>query len=175
MARAWVGLFALVCSGCVGPSYGPSHYPYSFERPSTRVYYYSEAPRSEARRSRDRYECYRWAKRKTGFDPSAPNLAPHHRIGIARQSPAESNALKGAFLGALLGAFAGAPEHAGEGAAIGAVAGAAIGAARDVDVARAEAARRSYERQRHTQLERRAEGYRRALAACLEGRGYTVE
>jgi hypothetical protein len=61
---------------------------------------------------------------------------------------------------------------------IGAVAGALIGAASDASrVEQTDRIQTRYDRldaHRASQLERRAQDYRRAMAACLEGRGYTV-
>lgn len=167
-------LLAWLPSACAG-HYGPSDYPYSVERPSTLVFAYPERGQSDAKARRDRYECYLWAKRKTGFDPSAPELAPHQRVSVETRRR-ESTVLPGALFGALTGALVGAPEHAAEAAAIGAIVGGTAGAIRDAaeDDARRHAAARRVER-RQVQVELRAERYRRALAACLEGRGYATE
>ena len=62
---------------------------------------------------------------------------------------------------------------------VGAVAGAIIGAASDASrQEQAERIQERYERrdaQSIAEIERRAADYRRAMAACLEGRGYTVQ
>jgi outer membrane lipoprotein SlyB len=83
-----------------------------------------------------------------------------------------------AIAGAVLGALIGGPRHAGQGALIGAAGGAVAGAASDAS--RVEAARQqeeayaSRDQRRDAQLETRASGFRRAMSACLEGRGYSV-
>jgi outer membrane lipoprotein SlyB len=80
--------------------------------------------------------------------------------------------------GAVLGAVVSPPGRSAEGAAVGAVAGAVVGAA--AEAARQEQAERVQQRydaqqaQRMARLEQQASNYRRAMAACLEGRGYTV-
>jgi hypothetical protein len=84
-----------------------------------------------------------------------------------------------AIAGAVLGALIGGPRHAVGGALIGASGGAIAGAASDS--ARMEAARQqeeayaSRDRAREAQLETKAFGFRRAMSACLEGRGYSVQ
>jgi hypothetical protein len=83
-----------------------------------------------------------------------------------------------AIAGAVLGALIGGPRHAAGGALIGATGGAIAGAASDS--ARMEYARQQEEayaarnRGRDTQLEAKAHGFRRAMSACMEGRGYSV-
>jgi hypothetical protein len=83
-----------------------------------------------------------------------------------------------AITGAVLGALIGGPRHAAGGALIGAGTGAVAGAASD-------ASRQQYARQlqeayanRDQALDPRYEGkannFRRAMSACLEGRGYSV-
>jgi hypothetical protein len=137
----------------------------------SRVYVYPSQGQSAGRQDRDRYECHRWAVGRSGFDPSIASHAsgqvmlvpvPHRGVETV------AGTLVGAALGAGIGALSG---HAGEGAVIGAGAGALSGAARDA--AREEAlAELGVARRAALQEDRR--DYRRALAACLEGRGYTV-
>jgi len=73
--------------------------------------------------------------------------------------------------GAVIGAMIGAPHDAGEGAAVGAVAGAMIGGAAEQDQYDRAAAEAAGEQ---SELDRQALRYRRAMTACLEGRGYAV-
>lgn len=145
---------------------------------STEVYFYPTRGQSSRQQDRDRYECYLWAVRKTGFDPSAPRLAPHQQVKVVPEPPSGHDTATGALSGAIVGAAIGAPHNTGEGAIVGAVAGAVLGAASDA--ARQDQADRLQERynqrdeQRYAELERQARKYRRAIAACLEGRGYSV-
>jgi hypothetical protein len=122
--------------------------------PSTQVYFYPKAGQSPEQQDRDRYECYLWAMKQTGFDPSQPDLAPHQRVKV---TPVP------------------APGHD---TAIGALAGAAIGAASDsARQQQAQQLQESYDRadaDKIARIERQAQEYRRAMAACLEGRGYAV-
>jgi hypothetical protein len=77
-----------------------------------------------------------------------------------------------------MGALAAGPRDAGIGALVGGITGAFIGAVSDS--ARQERAREieeAYNRNgqvRNAQLERKMHDYRRAMSACLEGRGYDV-
>lgn len=127
----------------------------------------------------DRYECHGWAVRESGFDPALtrptpPPLAPR----VVPDPPIGYDTASGAVAGAVIGGVVAHPRHAGEGAAIGAVVGALAGAASDA--ARDAGARRLEEayaarasRADHGNW-RQIEDYRRALSACLEGRGYSV-
>lgn len=147
--------------------------------PPTRVYFYPTAGQSPAQQDRDRYECHLWAVKQSGFDPSLPLPAPSPRVEVISSPPPGHDTALGAVTGALLGAAVSRPRDAGEGAVVGAIAGAAIGAASDSSRQdRAEAIQRRYDQRddRHAvQLERQAQDYRRAMGACLEGRGYAVQ
>jgi len=146
--------------------------------PSTQVYFYPLKGQSAAQQDRDRYECYIWAKKQTGLDPSEPQLAPHQRVEVVPIPPPGHDTAAGAATGAVLGAIVSRPGHTGEGAAVGAMLGAIIGAVSDT--ARQEQAEHLQERYdrrdtlRSARVEHQAANYRRAMAACLEGRGYSV-
>ncbi len=93
--------------------------------------------------------------------------------------PPAHDAAVGAATGAVIGAIAARPGHTGSGAVVGAIAGAVIGGISDA--ARQEQAERIQERYvsrreaaYSVRVEQQAASYRRAMAACLEGRGYTV-
>jgi len=156
--------------------------PAAFERPlpPTRVYFYPSAGQSAAQQDRDRYECHLWAVKQSGFDPSMPLPAPAPRVEVIASPPPGHDTALGAVTGAVLGAAISSPRHMGENAAIGAVTGAVIGAASDTARQdRAEAIEQRYNDRRDTrvtaQLQRQAQEYRRAMSACLEGRGYSVQ
>ena len=84
----------------------------------------------------------------------------------------------GAVTGAVIGSGVAGRHDSGEGAVAGAIVGAMIGASSDAARSKeAEQAgtRVSAETQaERARLERQASDYRRAISACLEGRGYTV-
>lgn len=145
---------------------------------STEVYFYPNQGQTPQQQDRDRYECYLWAVKQSGFDPSAPYLAPHQQVMVTPQPATGHDTAAGAFTGAVLGAAIGSPHSSGKGAILGAIAGAMLGAASDAArQEQAEQLQASYDRrgdQRYTELERQARRYRRAMGACLEGRGYSV-
>ncbi len=146
--------------------------------PPTQVYFYPLRAQDAGRQDRDRYECYLWARKQTGFDPSAPQLAPHQRLEVVPDAAPGHDTAVGAVTGALLGSMVAGPHDGGGGAVAGAVAGAMIGASSDT--ARAQQARHLQSRidrqtaERQAAVERAASGYRRAMTACLAGRGYSV-
>ena len=152
--------------------------PVQVPLPPTRVFYYPNAGQSPAQQDRDRYECYLWAVKQTGFDPNVPRYASRVRVEVVPALPPGYGTVIGAASGALLGAAITHPHNAGEGALVGAIAGGAIGAASDVArQEQAERIREAYEQSdaaRLAAVERRAADYRRAMSACLAGRGYTV-
>lgn len=147
--------------------------------PPTQVFFYPRAGQSPAQQDRDRFECYRWASGQTGFDPSLPRHLPQARVQVTPQPPPGRDMAVGALGGAVLGAAVAGPGDVAGGAAVGAVAGAVIGAASDATrQERAERIEPGYARadaRRLAGIESKAADWRRAMAACLEGRGYSVQ
>lgn len=145
---------------------------------SSEVFFYPNHGQGPAQQDRDRFECYLWAKQQTGFEPSAPRLAPHQRLRVVPQPPTGQNTVAGALAGAAVGAAIGSPHNTGEGAIIGAMAGATLGAISDsMRQQQAEEVQARYDRQTMSQYadqDRQSRRYRRAMAACLEGRDYSV-
>jgi hypothetical protein len=143
------------------------------------VFVYPSKGQDAKRLDRDRYECHNWAVAQSHYDPSEPHLAPHQRIQVVAMPPPGQSTVAGAVTGAVIGAAIGSPRDTGEGAVAGAIVGAIAGASSDaarrkgVDQAtKRVSAENQAERAR---LERQATDYRRAISACLEGRGYTVK
>ena len=147
--------------------------------PDTRVFFYPASDRpapSADQQKRDQYECNSWAVAQTRFDPSNPPvltaLAP---VVVSRAAADGTGTLVGAASGALVGAAVSNPWHPGRGTLIGALAGAAIGTV-------ADAQRRDAYDQAVTNVQpdvspsvtAGAASYRRAMGACLEGRGYSI-
>jgi hypothetical protein len=124
---------------------------------------YPAKGQSNEQLSKDRYECHMWAVQQSGFDPS------NAQAGQASPQPKQRGEVvrggaRGAAAGAAIGAIAG---DAGKGAAIGATAG---GLKRGFQ-------QRDNNRNAQNQPAAPAPGqdaYNRALAACLSGRGYSV-
>lgn len=145
---------------------------------STQVYVFPTNGQTTDQMGRDRYECYLWSVKQTGFDPSQTSLAPHQRVEVVPMPPKGADTVAGAVTGAILGAAI-AYDNPGAGAVGGAILGGAAGAISDSQ--RTQAAKRvqgrydQREAARVARLEGQASDYRRALSACLEGRGYTVK
>lgn len=146
--------------------------------PTTTVYFYPTRDQSETQRDRDRYECYLWAVKQSGFDPGQAQLAPHQRIEVKPVAPPGADTAAGAMSGAIIGSIVAPYDDSGFGLVFGAITGAMLGAASDA--ARQEEAQRiqrqydAKETQRYARLEKQARDYQRAMTACLEGRGYSV-
>jgi hypothetical protein len=178
-AFRWLAIVtALTLAACASRPPAPAEPAPAAPPPSTEVYFYPTKGQSAAQQDRDRYECYLWAKKQTGFDPSAPGLAPHQRVRVIPTAPPSRDTAAGAVTGAVIGAVVSPPGRSVEGAAVGAVAGAVLGAASDASrqeqVERVQQHHDRLEARRMARLEQQAMSYRRAMAACLEGRGYSV-
>lgn len=143
------------------------------------VFIYPREGQSPMRQDRDRYECHLWAMGQSGYDPSLPPLPVRSHVRVEPVPPVGYDTFSLGFTGALLGAIIGGYHHSPQGALIGGAIGALTGLASDS--ARAQTARRieaDQERQyqgREDRVEGRASEYRRAMGACLEGRGYSVK
>jgi outer membrane lipoprotein SlyB len=144
----------------------------------TQVYFYPKSGQTTKQQSRDHYECYNWAMDQTGFDPSLSSIPSEQRVRVVPMPPPGHDTVIMSIAGAVLGALIAGPRHAAGGALIGAASGAAIGATSDIS--RQESARQMEEayanrdQARDLQYERKALDFRRAMSACLEGRGYSV-
>lgn len=138
----------------------------------TKVYFYPLQGQSEAQQERDRYDCYVWAARQTGFDPSR-RIAPREARAtvVPARDPNADIAVAGAT-GAVIGAIAAPRGDTAKGALIGGVAGAMLGAA--VSSAEARSAAAAEPPRMGGRYAQEAAEYRRAMSACLEGRGYSV-
>jgi hypothetical protein len=153
--------------------------PESPRVPLTQLYFYPKEGQTDEQQSRDHYECYNWAVSQTGFDPGQSAIPTDQRVRVVPMPPPGHDTATLAIAGAVLGALIGGPRHAAGGALIGASTGAIVGAASDS--ARMEYARQqedayaSRDRARDAQLEAKANGFRRAMSACMEGRGYSVK
>ena len=145
----------------------------------TRVFAYATRGQSAETQSRDRFECHEWAVAQAGVDPSSPGSSAARSVPTAPAASSAANTaavVNGAVAGAVVGAVVARPRDTGRGAIIGAVAGGLLGEVNHQ--ARVERQQRMGERiaERHAsrEEEREAGNYRRALSACLEGRGYSV-
>lgn len=141
----------------------------------TRVYFYPMQGQTAERQDRDRYDCYLWAVDQTGFDP-ARRIGPREARATVVPAPSPGQTVgTSTAVGAAIGAVAAGPGDALEGAVVGAVAGAVVGSAvAGAQQQEARAAEARYNQRGYGRYEREAAEYRRAMSACLEGRGYSV-
>ena len=147
--------------------------------PSTHLFFYPKQGQSKAQQDRDRYECHLWAVKQSGYDPGQAQLAPHQRVVVTPAAPPGANTAAGAVGGAVVGSLLASPHNTGEGLVFGAITGAMLGAASEqAQQEQAAQLQQHYDAQQARQYARtdqQARNYKRAMAACLEGRGYTVE
>lgn len=121
---------------------------------------------SQDQQDMDEFQCQRFARERTGFDPmqtpTATSARPQSQGGIV------GGAARGALLGTAVGAVAG---DARRGAAIGATGGGVMGGMRRAD---SQAQQDSWAREQNAIYQRNRSDWNRAFTACMEGRGYTV-
>jgi len=146
--------------------------------PPQRIFVYPTNGQSPEQTERDRYECHVWAVQETGVDPSRPDATPYERVVVQPAVQPGSGTAAGAIGGAILGSILAGPRNAGAGLVLGAATGAVIGTAAEAN-ANANAQAQAYQTQAQINAaaaagRARADSYRRALGACLQGRGYTV-
>jgi len=139
-----------------------------------RVFVYPANGQSPEQTERDRYECHVWAVQQTGVDPSRADASAYERVIVQPANPPGSGTAAGAIGGAILGAIIAGPRNAGAGLVIGGATGAIVGSAADAN-AQAQAQQTQAQINQSAAAGRaRADSYRRAIGACLQGRGYTV-
>ena len=136
------------------------------------MYIYPAKGQNQQQQDKDRYECHTWAVQQTGFDPSKAYPRNPNYYDPQPYNPSQPHVMRGAGRGAAMGAVGGAiGGNAGKGAAAGAAVGAMAGGFRRRDERRQQAAA---QQQQPAQTSAVSAGYQRAMAACLQGRGYTV-
>jgi len=182
-AILFASAFALL-AGCVEappprPSRTYQEVPPPPPRQNTEVFAYPQQGQTPEQTDRDRYDCHEWAVKQSNFDPSAPGVPPHDRVLVASGPPPGTNTAIGAVAGAILGAVIAGPRDAGFGAVAGGITGAAIGSTGDAANAQVQnqqiQAARAQDARQAAALDQKASNYRRAISACLEGRGYSVK
>lgn len=130
-------------------------------------YVYPSQGQTPEQQASDEAECSSWATQQTGVDPSQP--APQvQSSGGSTGGDVLGGAATGAALGAIGGLIAG---DAGTGAAVGAGVGAAGGLFNSIGRDREQS---QAQEQVNAQHQAALQEYYRARAACLSGRGYTV-
>jgi hypothetical protein len=132
---------------------------------------------SDQQMERDKFDCYQWAKKQSGFDPMETPRTTSPPPGQKAEGVG-GDLLKGAALGAIGGAIIGKLAHksAGKGAAYGAGAGALLGGMHHSSKqSQDEKARQQWEQEQASAYANKRNAYNRAYSACLEGKGYTVK
>ncbi|WP_280155502.1 hypothetical protein [Piscinibacter sp. XHJ-5] len=132
---------------------------------------YPAREQSPRQQDQDKYECYDWAKRQSGFDP-AQTSPP---VTTAAAPPTSSGGATGAMVrGAAGGAAVAELSHhdAGRGAAVGVLGSTVMQRAKERQAAQSGQQQMAEQQAAREQL--RAI-YGRAFAACLEARGYVVK
>jgi hypothetical protein len=138
------------------------------------IFIYPAKGQDKNKQDEDRYDCHSWAVSQTGFDPSKPQTSASNHAGSQQYRPSQPHVLRGGARGAALGAVGGAiTGNAGKGAAAGAAMGGLAGGFRRLDERRQQTNQQQANAQASQQNQQMA--YHRAMAACLEGRGYTVK
>ena len=140
------------------------------------VYVYPARNQSDEQMARDKEERHDWAVKQTGVDPEKVAMEALNQPSGSQPSSGAGSGLGGAGFGAARGAMAGD-------AGAGAIRGVGIGR-----LAHAIRARRQMEEQhqasqqqdqaslqQHKHRQSLLQNYDRAFAACLTGRGYSVQ
>ncbi|MFM0669970.1 glycine zipper family protein [Paraburkholderia sediminicola] len=154
--RYWIGLAMLTLS---------------FASQAQQPIIYPARGQSWERQQTDTAECHSWAQQTTGVDPVAlaermANSPPPQQ----QQGQMMRGAAGGALFGTLIGGAAGG--HWGEGAGIGALVGTmGSGMRMRREQQQMAAQQQGMQQQASSQLAT----YNRAVAACMTGRGYTVQ
>jgi hypothetical protein len=129
--------------------------------------FYPAKQQSAQQQNRDQGECQVWAQDTTGVNPAALAQAAPPPAGPRGPAVGGGERVAGAAKGAIVGEIAGG--HGGEGAAIGAMVGGSR--ARRNQASSQQAAQQSASSAQASQIST----YNRAVAACMEGRGYSVK
>ncbi len=137
------------------------------------VFAYPSKGQSPEQQEQDEFQCFNWAKQKSGFDPMA---APTTSRPPPREQDTGPGVLGGAARGAIVGVIGGAiADDVGKGAAIGATAGGLLGGMRSNRRKREnDQERRDWERQETQRYANERNTYNRAYSACMQARGYTI-
>jgi Glycine zipper len=141
------------------------------------LYVYPTKGQTKDQQIVDEQACYAWAQQQTGIDPTKITVnsdsaakAAKAKTDSAAAGAGVGGAARGAAGGAAVGAIAG---DAGTGAGVGAVTGAAAGRHKKKE------AEKQAEQQASTQAQAQAtqmiDTFKKAMSACLEGKGYTAK
>jgi hypothetical protein len=171
MRCATVAAATILLAACVTP---PPRTVRVAAPPPQRVIVYPAQGQTPEQTERDRYECHVWAVQQTGVDPSRADASSYERVVVQPANPPGSGAVGGAIAGAIIGSIIGGPRNAGAGFLLGGATGAVIGSASDANAQVQANQTQAQINQSAAEGRARADSYRRAIGACLQGRGYTV-
>jgi hypothetical protein len=162
-------LFLIISlTACYPAAYRETAAPNPPEKPPlTQIFFYPKHGQTKEQQSRDHYECYNWAMEQTSFDPSQSEIPPMRRVKLVPMPPPGHDTIAMAIAGAVLGALIGAGS--------GAIAGAISDANRQQYAEQMEEAYQNRDQALDPAYEGKARDFRRAMSACLEGRGYSVQ
>jgi hypothetical protein len=136
---------------------------------------YPAGGQSPDQQARDERACHAWAQQQVGPSAPPPSADSAAKAGEAQaDSAAKGATVKGAAGGAAGGAVIGAiTGDVGKGVGVGAITGALRGrrAKREAE----QHAVQQSQAQAQAQASQQAGTFKRAMVACLEGRGYTVQ
>jgi len=124
---------------------------------------------SDEQMEKDKYNCYQWAKKETGFDPME---VPKATAPPPKEEPKKGGLVRGAALGAAVGGIVDGSDGAKKGAAAGGVVG---GARRRSQKRGQQQKEEQWAQEQAAQYSQKRNTYNRAYGACLEGKGYTVK
>jgi hypothetical protein len=161
----------VLLAACVTPP--PRTYAVPAPAPQ-RVFVYPANGQSAEQTDRDRYECHNWAVQQTGVDPSRADANPYARVIVQPANPPGTGTAVGAIGGAILGSIIAGPRNAGAGLVLGGVTGAIVGSAADANAQAQAQQTQAQINQSQAAGRAQADSYRRAISACLQGRGYTI-
>jgi hypothetical protein len=138
---------------------------------------YPAEGQSQDQMEQDEFQCIRWARDQTGFDPmrtpTATSRPPEKEDEVWG---AGKTGVAGGAGGAVVGGLAGGRSGAVRGGLIGAAGGALIGGMRRSSQRdREEKRREQWEREEINNYTRARNEFNRAFAACMTGRGYIVK
>jgi hypothetical protein len=156
---------------------------------------YPAKDQSPKQQEHDKYECYDWAKKQSGFDPAqmsssqpvaqAPTSQPTTTSQQASSGGVNGSMVRGAAGGAAVAELA--HKDAGRGAAVGVLGSAVMQRVKSQQAAQANqsAQQRQQQQQMQQQQQQMAEqmaareqqrtNYARAFNACMEARGYVLK
>ncbi|MCP3867568.1 MAG: hypothetical protein GY703_05630 [Gammaproteobacteria bacterium] len=137
--------------------------------PASELYVFPGKGQSEAQMEQDKFSCYQWARKNTGYDPTNPPRVSTTTTSSQPYRPG-GDVVRGAAKGAIVAGIA--DGDAGKGAAVGAIGGGVFGGMRHQR--RVESQRQQAAANQSARSSAMRSDYNRAYSACLEGKGYTV-